>query len=155
MERQPLADPRWYAVMTVPRQEGIAATWMRRAGYYAVCPIDRFQRRVKRPHGRTQVKWIEEPRFRRYIFVALRYVNEAIGPINSCKGVSHIVCRRLSGEPMQIPTKVMDALLDERLFSLDDEQGSIVMSETHLHMDRDLRVFVNGLGRWKCEQVAA
>ena len=106
---------------------------------------------MKRPHGRTIVQWIERPRFPRYIFVALRYVNEAIGPINSVKGVSKLVTRPLSGIPLQIPTAVMDALLDERLFSLDDDRGGIVMSETHLHGDRELKVFMSGLGRWKCE----
>lgn len=155
-ERKPLTDgPRWFAVLTAPRQEGTAATWLRRAGYWATYPLDRVKTRLRRPHGRTLVQWIEAPHFPRYIFVALRFVNEAIGPINSCKGVSRLVCRRLSGEPLQIPTRIMDALLDERLFALDDERGAIVMSETHLQGDRELRVFVGSLGRWKCEQVAA
>lgn len=154
-ERTPLPEPRWFAVMTAPQQEGIAATWLNRAGYYACYPFDRFQRRRKRPHGRTIVEWIERPHFPRYVFVALRYVNEAIGPINAVKGVSRLVCRRLSGEPLQIPTRIIDALLDERLFALEDGQGGIVMSETHLHGDRELMVFMGELGRWKCGQVAA
>jgi hypothetical protein len=49
----------------------------------------------------------------------------------------------------------MDAILDERLFALDDERGAIVMSETHLHGDRELRVFLSSLGRWKTEPVHA
>ena len=155
IERRPLAEPKWFAVLTGPRMEGTAATWLTRAGYYVAYPFDRFQRRRKRPHGRTIVEWITEPRFRRYIFVALRYINEPIGPINSVKGVSRLVTRPLSGIPLQIPTSVMDALLDERLMALDDEQGGILMSETHLHGDRELIVFMGSLGRWKCEQVAA
>jgi ATP-dependent Clp protease adapter protein ClpS len=47
----------------------------------------------------------------------------------------------------------MDAILDERLFALDDERGAIVMSQVHLHGDRELRVFLSSLGRWKCEPV--
>lgn len=156
IERRELPNgPKWFAVMCGPCQESTAATWLSRAGYYVAYPFDRFQRRRKLAHGRNRVEWIERPRFPRYIFVALRYGNEAIGPINAVKGVSRLVCRRLSGEPLQIPSRVMDALLDERLFSLDDEQGSVVMSETHLHGDRELTVFMGVLGRWKCEQVAA
>ena len=152
-ERVPLDEPRWFAVLCAPQQEGIAATWLRRAGYWAVFPLDRYQERRKRPHGRTLVQWVERPRFARYIFVAIRYVNEAIGPINAIKGVSRLVTRPLSGIPLQIPTAVMDAILDERLFELED--GRAIMSETHLRGDRELRVFVNQLGRWKCERVAA
>lgn len=152
----PLPDgPKWFCAMTKPSQEGIAATWLRRAGYWATFPMDRYRRRIKRPHGRTIVKWIEAPHFPRYIFVALTHVNQPIGPINAIKGVSRLVCRRLSGEPLQIPTSVMDALRGERLFELDDGRGAIVMSETHMQGDRELRVFVGSLGKWKCEQVAA
>lgn len=156
-ERIPLEEPRWYCCMTGPRQESTAATWLRRAGYHAVFPFNRFQVRQKRPHGRTLVAWVERPHFPRYVFVALRYVNEAIGPINSVKGVSKLVCRRLSGIPLQIPTRIMDALLEERIVMT--EEGGVVMSETFLHEDKwhkdhELRVFCSGLGRWKCEVAA-
>lgn len=154
-ERIPLPEPAWFAVLTQARQEGVAATWLRRAGYWTTYPLDRYQQRRKRPHGRTLVEWVERPRFSRYIFVCLRYVNEAIGPINSTKGVSRLVTRPLSGIPLRIPCSVMDALLDERLFALDDGRGAIVMSETHLHGDQELTVFMSTLGKWKCERVAA
>ncbi len=158
LDRIPLPEPAWFAVMTEPRAEGIAATWLRRAGYWATYPLDRIQTRQRRPHGRTLVQWVEKPRFSRYIFVALRYINEPIGPINSAKGVSKLVTRPLSGIPLQIPCAVIDAILDERLFELDDDRGALVMSETHLPQlngDTDLRVLMGQLGKWKCERVAA
>jgi transcription antitermination factor NusG len=152
-ERLPLAEPVWFAVMCVPCQEGVASTWLRRAGYWATYPLDRYQALVSRPHGRTLVEWIDRPHFPGYIFVAIRYIAEPIGPINSIKGVIDIVRRPISREPLTIPIPVMDAILAERLFALDDERGAVVMSETHLHGDRELRVFLSSLGRWKTEPV--
>jgi transcription antitermination factor NusG len=151
--RTPLAQPRWFAVQCVPCQEGLAASWLRRAGFWATYPLDRFQTRQRRPLGRTLVRWVDRPHFPGYIFVALRYSGETTAGINDVPGVVRLVCRPLSGEPLTIPTPVMDAILAERLFSLDDERGAIVMSETHLHGDRELRVFLSSLGRWKTEPV--
>ncbi len=148
-------EPRWFAVMTAPQQESIAASWLMRAGYHCAYPFDRHQIRRKLAHGRHRVEWVERPHFPRYIFVALTKPNQPIGPINAVKGVSRLVTRPLSGIPLQIPTAVMDALLDERMVALDDGRGAIVMSETHLKGDNELRVFVNQLGKWKCERVAA
>jgi transcription antitermination factor NusG len=151
--RVPLPDPIWYAIQTVPCQEGVAATWLRRAGFWATYPLDRFQALQRRPLGRSMVTWIDRPHFVGYIFLALRYIGESLAPVNDTRGVVRVVCRPLSGEPLTIPIPIMDAILDERLFALDDERGAIVMSETHLHGDRELRVFLSSLGRWKTEPV--
>jgi transcription antitermination factor NusG len=153
IERIPLADPVWHAVQCVPCQEGLAASWLRRAGFHVAYPLDRVQTWQRRPLGRTLVQWIDRPHFPGYVFLALRYSGESVAGINDVRGVVRLVCRPLSGEPLTIPIPVMDALLDERLFSLDDERGAIVMSETHLHGDRELRVFLGSLGRWKSEPV--
>jgi transcription antitermination factor NusG len=99
------------------------------------------------------VRWIERPHFPGYVFLALRYSGESIAGVNDTKGVVRLVCRPISGEPLTIPIPIMDAILDERLFALDDERGAIVMSQVHLHGDRELRVFLSSLGRWKCEPV--
>ncbi len=162
LQRIPLQEPRWFAAMTAPNEESKAATWLTRAGYWVAFPFDRVQTRRKRALGRTIVEWIERPRFARYVFVALRYVNEPLGPINDTPGVSRLVCRRLSGEPLQIPTPIMDAILDERLFSLDDGRGGIVLTETFRDPGqrdstyaREVRTFVNSLGKWKAQEVAA
>lgn len=152
-ERVPLAQPLWYAIQCVPCQEGVAASWLRRAGHWVSYPLDRFQTRQRRPQGRSVVTWVDRPHFPGYVFLALRYSGETISGVNDTKGVVRLVCRPISGEPLTIPCSVMDAVLDERLFSLDDQRGAIVMSETHLHGDRELRVFLSSLGRWKSEPV--
>jgi transcription antitermination factor NusG len=154
-DRVPLAEPAWYAVMTSPRQEGTAATGLRRAGLWPAYPLDRYQVRIRRAHGRTLVRWVDRPHFPRYVFLALRFAGESLAPAYSTKGVVNIVCRPLSGEPLRIPCAVMDAILAERLVALDDDRGAIVMSETHLAGDSDLRVFLSSLGRWRCERTAA
>jgi hypothetical protein len=84
------------------------------------------------------------------VFLALRYIGESIAQVSDTRGVIDLVRRPISREPLTIPIPVMDAILDERLFALDDERGAIVMSETHLNGDRELRVFLGSLGRWKC-----
>ncbi len=132
MERIPAMDPRWYAVMTTPQQESTAAAWLMRAGYHCAYPFDRHQIRRNLAHGRHRIVWVEKPHFPRYIFVALTKPNQPIGPINAVKGVSRLVTRPLSGVPLQIPTAVMD-----------------------LRGDNELRVFVNQLGKWKCERAVA
>jgi len=153
-ERIPLADgPRWHAIQTVPCQEGLAASWLRRAGFWTSYPLDRVQTRQRRSEGHWRVVWRDRPHFPGYIFVALRFLGETTAGINDVRGVVRLVCRPLSGEPLTIPIPVMDAILAERLFSLDDERGAIVMSETHLNGDRELRVFLGSLGRWKSEPV--
>jgi transcription antitermination factor NusG len=124
-DRVPLAEPLWFAVQCVPCQEGVAALWLRRAGYWATFPLDRYQVRVRRPHGRTLVQWIDRPHYPGYIFVAIRYISETIGPINSIKGVIDLVRRPISREPLTIPCSVMDAILAERLLGLDDERGPL------------------------------
>ena len=153
--RVPLVEPVWHAIQTVPCQEGVAATWLTRAGYHVSYPLDRVKVQQRRPMGRTLVGWLDRPHFPGYIFLALRYSGETIAAVNDTRGVIKLVCRPISGEPLTIPIPVMDAILDERLFALDDERGAIVMSETHLHGDRELRVFLSSLGRWKCQPVYA
>jgi transcription antitermination factor NusG len=156
MDRIPLADgPRWYAIQTVPCQEGLAASWLLRSGWWATYPIDRVCARQRRSQARPEGidRWVDRPHFPGYVFLALRYVGETTAGINDTRGVVRLVCRPLSGEPLTIPIAVMDAILDERLFALDDERGSVIMSETHLHGDRELKVFLSSLGRWKCEPV--
>lgn len=147
-DRVALPEPKWFAVVTQPRSEAIAATWLRRRGYHAIFPFDRHKVRRRRPGTKIYVVTeVIKPHFPRYIFVALRYAHETIGGIKDATGVSAVVCRRLSGEPMQIPTKVIDALMDERLVAFDDDKGSMLMTETVSLGDRDLQLFVNELGR--------
>jgi transcription antitermination factor NusG len=131
----------------------LAASWLTRAGYFATYPLDRVCVRQRRPLGRTRDIWVDRPHFPGYAFLALRFADETIASVNLIKGVIDIVRRRISREPLTIPIPVMDAILDERLFALDDERGAIVMSETHLNGDRELRVFLSSLGRWKTEPV--
>jgi transcription antitermination factor NusG len=153
-ERIPLAEPAWYAVMTVPCQEARAAVGLRRAGYWTTYPLDRFQKRYGPRHGPLRVRWVDRPHFVGYVFLALRFVDEPLGPAYTTPAVVNIVSRPISGEPLKIPCEVMDRILDERLVALDDDRGAIVMSETYLAGDRELRVFLSSLGRWKCHVAA-
>lgn len=142
---EPLLEPEWYAVMTEPQAESKASTWLNRKGYHAIYPFDRHRVIANKRAGAH--RWIERPRFARYVFVALRYRDEPLGPISETPGVSSIVCRRFSGSPLRIPTRVMEALLSERLVMADDERRGVLMSEIVRTGDVDLQMFINDLGK--------
>jgi transcription antitermination factor NusG len=99
------------------------------------------------------VRWVDRAHFPGYVFLALRYIGESLAGVSDARGVIDLVRRPISRVPLTIPCSIMDAILDERLLGLDDERGAVVMSETHLHDDRELRVFLSSLGRWRCEPV--
>jgi transcription antitermination factor NusG len=172
MTRQLLPALRWYAVHTTAGQEGRAARNLARQGYYVAYPFDRIMTRVTLggQHGRDEAgnrvyfertvdRWIERPHFSRYIFVALRFVDEPIGPINDTDGVARVVCERMSGKPLEIPGWVMDALLEEALADLAGEvdlrtsrieledKHSLLMREVVAIGDTELSRFIDGLGR--------
>lgn len=101
---------RWYAVMTNPRSEEIAAKNLRRSGYYTFFPHERHRRRRKRPNANAFViEWVTKPYFSRYIFVALRSPDESLYGVNEADGVSTVVY--CGDEPLEIPHVVMDELM--------------------------------------------
>lgn len=153
MARTPLREPQWYAVHTRAGCEKAAAEDLGRQGFWTWYPFDRYRVRRKRPGARDLVTWIERPHFSRYVFVALRYIEEAIGDVNDAEGVARVVCERFTGRPLQIPTVIMDALMDEALVTFDDEAGSAMLSSDILKLTKrkgneEVMNLVNKLGRW-------
>lgn len=142
----------WYAAATEPARELAAARRLRRAGYHAACPIERFQRRI-----RHATVWTEAAYFPGYVF--LRIANgQPIGPVADVRHVRGIVRAPLSGTPLAIPEAVMAAVLDRRLVMLDDDAGSVVMAEEWIapaDPRSRLRVAFRGAGPWIAETVAA
>ena len=124
MAHTPLPEPRWYAVHTRAGCEKAAAEELGRQGFWTWYPFDRYRVRRRRPGARDLVTWVERPHFSRYVFVALRYLEEAIGDVNDAEGVARVVCERFTGRPLQIPTVIMDALMDEALVTLDSDHSS-------------------------------
>lgn len=111
------SDPRWFAVMSHPRQEALADRHLRAAGYWTFFP---FCRTIVR-HAR-QRREIEVPYLPRYLFVAVR-PGQSLYPVNSAVGVSTIVYH--GREPLQIPPDVMDELMERA-----DSAGLVVPPPT-------------------------
>jgi transcription antitermination factor NusG len=102
-----VTEPIWYAVHCGPRCEKKASTELSRKGYFTFYPFLRQKRYVGR---RRFPREVDMPLFSRYIFVAFRSKpREAIGDVNDTNGVSTVVY--LGGEPLSIPSKVVDALM--------------------------------------------
>lgn len=109
LARQAFEQPHWYAVHTLATKEAYAATNLKRAGFWTYFP----HCRVKVRRGIRQLLIEEDrPYFSRYLFVALRFTDEAIGSVNDTFGVARVVCNRFSGIPLRIPNDVMDALIE-------------------------------------------
>ena len=146
-EREPLAEPEWYAVHTLAASEGLAARNLTRRGFWTWFPFDRYRVKIERQGRRRLDTWIERPHFSRYIFVALRFASEAIGDINDTDGVARVVCGRYSRIPFRIPNMIMDALMDSALVQGDDARHSALMREIIRTGDQELTQFLNRLGR--------
>lgn len=153
-ERILLADPRWYAVHTAAGCEKSAAIELRRLGFDAWYPFDRYRVKRRRP-GRERLldEWVERPHFSRYIFVGIYFTDQAIGDVNDADGVARVVCERFSGKPLQIPNPIMDALMDEALVTFDDEAGSAMLSSDILTLTKrggneQVRRLLTKLGKW-------
>ena len=113
--REAFAEPKWFAVMTGPREEALAYVNLKRLGYWLFYPHHRVMRQRcyhTRFGERRRLYEVELPYFPRYLFVALRFMDEAIGTVNDTVGVSRVICNRFSGAPIQIPNDVMDKLID-------------------------------------------
>lgn len=108
----PLPSLRWYAVHTLARSEALAYENLKRAGFWLYFPHCRVT--VQRMIGgkRRRLYEVDRPYFPRYLFVALRFMHEAIGDINDTIGVARVVSSRFSGTPLQIPNDVMDKLIE-------------------------------------------
>jgi len=101
--------PQWFAVMTQAGQEAHAERHLRKRGFWVFYP----HQRVKERRGRNKLlEIVDRPLFSRYVFVALRHPNETFEAVDTTYGVATVVRRSFSKEPLQIPTPVMDALIE-------------------------------------------
>lgn len=110
-ERIPLPEPIWFACMTAARREFDAATELRRFGYYTWLPYVIVKKTLKRPNS-NQRKIVTENRayYSRYLFVGLKYVNQDLSGLHDVACVSTVVKSPMSGQPLQIPTSVIDRI---------------------------------------------
>jgi transcription antitermination factor NusG len=149
-----LPEPRWFAVHTRANAEVYAARKLREAGFDTFFAFDRVRRRRKRPGAANFiVEWIERPYFKRYIFACLRFSNDTIEGIERCYGVSSVVRRRLSGEPLEVANDDMDRLMDAALVRFDEpttraQHGyCLLMREIVLDVESELSLFLNKQGK--------
>lgn len=93
----------WYAVLTKPRREELAAANLANQGYRVCLP------RLSTQHRRNG-KWIDavEPLFPRYLFVAAANERQSLAPVRSTLGVCGLV--RFGGQPATVPEAVVEAL---------------------------------------------
>jgi transcription antitermination factor NusG len=145
---KPLPLPKWFVVHTQAGQEKLADAKLQQAGYMTFYAFDRLRRRRKRPGTNTHVvEWIERPYFSRYIFVALRFAEDNIQQIEECDGVSCVVRRRLSSEPMEIPHRDLDELMEMGMVRFDVEGYRVLMRELVLDPGRLVTLYVDERGR--------
>lgn len=121
---------RWYAVLTAPRSDRMAARhlcWddmadvasfgperlahenLKRLGLMTFYPFRRVKRRRKLPTGQHRIEVIEIATMPRYLFVLAG--DESISEINDTIGVATIVKAPFSRRPLPIPDGVMDRLM--------------------------------------------
>ena len=110
--KAPPADPQWFAIMTNARMEFTAETGLRRLGYWTWLPYIRVKKTLKRANS-NQKKIVTEDRawLSSYIFIALRHQGESLGYVRDAYGVSTVVKSPMTGQPLQIPGRVMEALM--------------------------------------------
>lgn len=105
----------WYAVMSTPKDEFLADAELRRQGFKTFCPLTRIRTRRRRPGttveaGVFEVKWIDVPRFNRYLFVMA--TPDDMAAINETRGVATIV-HNPGCQPFWIPDDVMERIIAE------------------------------------------
>jgi transcriptional antiterminator RfaH len=98
-----LADvPQWYLIYTKPRLEAEAKLHLGRQGFAVLFPKLREQRVVRR-----RLQWVEEPLFKRYIFIG-GHADSAWNVVRSTRGVSNIV--RFGGQAASVPVELIRSL---------------------------------------------
>lgn len=98
-----LAEEKWYCVRSRPKQEALAARFLRReAGLEVFCPMIRF-RRSRRQHA----MWVTEAMFPNYLFVRFDYRRNH-RHVAASRGVVNIV--GFGGIPSVVPDPVIAEL---------------------------------------------
>jgi len=109
--RVPLAEPIWYVCMSASRQEFKAAAELRRAGYHTWLPfivVKKTQRRANSTIRRIVTE--NQAYYSRYLFVGLKYEGQGVGGVRDVDCVSSLVKTPISGEPLRVPTSVIDRI---------------------------------------------
>ena len=104
-------SPKWFAILTGPREEFNANQNLKRQGYYTWLPFHKIKKYRKRPN-RNQYDpiWTLQAYFPRYLFLAMRgRAGESFHDVNETDGVSCVVS--CQGVPLEIPHEVMDELM--------------------------------------------
>lgn len=94
----------WYVIYTKPRQEFRALQNLQQQSFEAFLPLHQSERLQR---GKLQL--VEEPLFKRYLFVRF---DEALSPwhvIRNTLGVSELV--RTGGQPTRVPATLIQALM--------------------------------------------
>lgn len=95
--------PRWYALLTKPRQEQLALQNLQRQAFNGYLPLCRERRLV-----RGGYRWLSAPLFPRYLFVRLDLSTENTAPIRSTLGCCGLV--RFGERTPHIPDVFVETL---------------------------------------------
>ncbi len=104
----------WYLIYTKAKQEAVALMNLEQQGYCAYLPFHKTRRRF-----RMQYKFVVEPLFPRYLFIALNTGTDDWGPIRSTRGVAKLV--RFGGMPAKVPTELIELLKEQEKNRVQDE----------------------------------
>lgn len=102
----PADDAHWYVVHTKPNQESRAADNLRRQGFTVFLPVLQIERLQ-----RGKLRLVEEPLFKRYLFVQFDAAHSAWHVIRSTLGVSALL--RTGGQLTYVPPSVIEALMQQ------------------------------------------
>lgn len=97
-------DGRWYVVHTKPRQELRAADNLQQQGFRVFLPV----LQAERLH-RGKMRLMEEPLFKRYLFVQFDVTHSPWHVIRNTLGVSALL--RTGGQLTHVPPAIIEALM--------------------------------------------
>ena len=149
-----MTDPRWYAILTVPRSEAAADGELRRLGYWTFYPFIVAHRRRKRGNALIRVA-VSEPYFPRYTFVCFRgEPHESYSEIEELDEVATMVRSGVDRRPLVIPEPVIVALKEAALVNFEDKPfGPSLMREIyHVDNGQELTMFLTNLGRRRIDR---
>lgn len=103
---QPVAaeTAHWYVIYTRPRQEFRALENLQQQSFETFLPLHQSERLQR---GKLQL--IEEPLFKRYLFVRFNAASSPWHVIRNTLGVSELV--RTGGQPTKVPATLIQALM--------------------------------------------
>lgn len=94
----------WYVIYTRPRQEFRALENLQQQSFQAFLPLHQSERLHR---GKLQL--VEEPLFKRYLFVRFDATHSPWHVIRNTLGVSDLV--RTGGQPTKVPAALIEALM--------------------------------------------